>query len=305
MPALLDSSRLVIDETLPTEPSFVDILRPGDPFPRVPPKDYPRTTLAPADGLVTHQPKPRSASTPSTMSTTSSSSTSSSNSNPPQTPSKSRHRHRSTKSHAHPPPIDEDALLDLLRQFKEAKRREAAATLSSGVTAFLPAESHQHHRDVPLHSPTPAPLDRPIDITEKLESLKRRERAYSSVSARTNPISGSGTGTESIVIVLNHLRNETARANSAEREARDLIEKLKVVMKEKAEVEAQLGVVKEELGLYKAQLSLAQKGTWPARTLWPARLPTFTTSSSFRLVFIQTSVLLCSQLCLLKISISR
>jgi hypothetical protein len=96
---------------------------------------------------------------------------------------------------------------------------------------------------------------------------KKRQRSASSASAlphshsKSSSASSASSTTDSIVLLVQHLQHETARANAAEAQRRELLDKLRDVMKQKVELEGHFGMVKEELGLYKVQLDLAQKGS--------------------------------------------
>lgn len=57
------------------------------------------------------------------------------------------------------------------------------------------------------------------------------------------------------------LYSETARANSAERQIADFMSLFKNTHEQKTKLERELLRVREELGLYKVQLEVAQKGT--------------------------------------------
>jgi hypothetical protein len=56
------------------------------------------------------------------------------------------------------------------------------------------------------------------------------------------------------------LHSETARANAAERQIADVMSLFKDVHDQKVKLERELMRVREELGLYKVQLDVAQKG---------------------------------------------
>jgi predicted nucleic acid-binding Zn-ribbon protein len=56
------------------------------------------------------------------------------------------------------------------------------------------------------------------------------------------------------------LHSETARANAAERQVADVMSHFKDVHGQKVKLERELMRVREELGLYKVQLDVAQKG---------------------------------------------
>jgi len=63
-----------------------------------------------------------------------------------------------------------------------------------------------------------------------------------------------------LLITTEKLAQETARANEAERQAAEVLAAFKTVHEAKARLERDINRVNEELGLYKIQLDLAQKG---------------------------------------------
>ncbi|KAJ2912729.1 hypothetical protein MD484_g7687, partial [Candolleomyces efflorescens] len=148
-----------------------------------------------------------------------------------------------------------------------------------------PRDPQSQSQPVPIPPPPPEPqqqssVPRPQTSAEAIASAvkaslamvenaattkKRRQRSASSASAlphsKSSSTSSAPSTTDSIVLLVQHLQHETARANAAEAQRRELLDKLRDVMRQKAEVEGQFGMVKEELGLYKVQLDLAQKGS--------------------------------------------
>jgi len=63
-----------------------------------------------------------------------------------------------------------------------------------------------------------------------------------------------------LVITTERLAQETARANDAERQAAEVLAVFKTTHEAKTRLEREINRVREELGLYKIQLDLAQKG---------------------------------------------
>lgn len=75
---------------------------------------------------------------------------------------------------------------------------------------------------------------------------------------RSNP---SGDSISTLLLLTNdRLTQETSRADAAERHARQLLVHLRTAHDAKARLSQDLIKVKTELGLYKAQLDIAQKG---------------------------------------------
>ena len=75
---------------------------------------------------------------------------------------------------------------------------------------------------------------------------------------RSNP---SGDSISTLLLLTNdRLTQETSRADAAERHARQLLIHLRTAHDAKARLGQDLTKVKTELGLYKAQLDVAQKG---------------------------------------------
>ncbi|RXW23187.1 hypothetical protein EST38_g2676 [Candolleomyces aberdarensis] len=149
-----------------------------------------------------------------------------------------------------------------------------------------PRDPHSQSRSVPIPPPPPEPkqqssVPRQQSSAEAIANAvkaslamvdnppttkKKRQRSASSASAlphshsKSSSTTSASSTTDSIVLLVQNLQHETARANAAEAQRRELLDKMRDVMKQKVELEAQLGMVKEELGLYKVQLDLAQKG---------------------------------------------
>lgn len=286
MPVLL-SHPAAVDNTLPLDPSFVDVEHP----------DLGRKTPVPSRGSHKRKASVGSTATASGATTTTSSASGSGSklrsvSTPtpptsvhpaPRSSSKSR-GHRSTKSHGHPHQedhIQEDLLLNLLKEFRAAKKKEREGTadsgmgsvsLSLGVKSLLshgsrrpqPAAQDLDHSSPPSYDSTTRPGS---PVGARPPTQKTRERSASSASISTPPkprarAKSTSNPSAEIVLLLSTLRQETSRANTAEAQLNELLERYKVMRQGKLNAEAQLAVIREELRLYKEQLDLAQKGSW-------------------------------------------
>ncbi|KAF5319086.1 hypothetical protein D9611_014121 [Ephemerocybe angulata] len=264
MPALLSSPRsrsLAVDATLPLDPSFVDIGHPGTHrSPPVPPKQVSlssssassSSTTAAATFTGTAHSKLRSTSTATPVPIT--------YPHAPRSSSRSRTpHHRSTKSHD-TGDVPDDLLLGLLKEFRAAKKREkeglgtGSVSLSQGVKSLLRPRT-PHGIDPIERAKTPMSIDH-----DSSPPRKGRERSSSSASSRpfTSKTAGS-SNSESFVLLLNQLKQETKRADATETQLRELAERYRLLRQEKVSVDGQLAVVREELGLYKVQLDLAQR----------------------------------------------
>lgn len=284
MPVLL-SHAAAVDNTLPLDPSFVDVDHP----------DLGRKTPVPSRGSHKRKASVGSAATATVSGATASSSASASVgsklrsvSTPtpptsvhpaPRSSSKSR-GHRSTRSHGNPHEehhIQDDLLLNLLKEFRAAKKKEregaltdsgtGSVSLSLGVKSLLSHGSRRPHqqaaqdRDQLLHSSPPS-----YDSTTRPPTEKRRERSASSASVSTPPRSrprakSTSSSSAEVVLLLSTLRQETSRANALEAQFNELLERYNIMRQGKLNAEAQLAVIREELRLYKEQLDLAQKGS--------------------------------------------
>ena len=65
-----------------------------------------------------------------------------------------------------------------------------------------------------------------------------------------------------LLIAADRLSQETSRANEAERQSSEILTHFKIAHQAKKELEIDLQRVKDELGLYKTQLNIAQAGTF-------------------------------------------
>jgi 5-methylcytosine-specific restriction endonuclease McrBC regulatory subunit McrC len=63
-----------------------------------------------------------------------------------------------------------------------------------------------------------------------------------------------------MAVTAERLARETARANEAERHATEVLSMFKTTHEAKAKLEREVQRAKDELGLYKVQLDVAQKG---------------------------------------------
>lgn len=63
-----------------------------------------------------------------------------------------------------------------------------------------------------------------------------------------------------LVLATERLARETKRADAAEREGQEVLALFKTLHAAKGKIEHEFLRVKEELGLYKIQLDIAQKG---------------------------------------------
>ncbi|KIM49942.1 hypothetical protein M413DRAFT_439058 [Hebeloma cylindrosporum] len=86
-----------------------------------------------------------------------------------------------------------------------------------------------------------------------------RHRSYSRARSSSESMSAL------LVITTERLAQETARANGAEREAAEVLAVFKTTHEAKARLEKEINRVREELGLYKIQLDLAQKEIFRAQ----------------------------------------
>jgi len=103
---------------------------------------------------------------------------------------------------------------------------DSASSLSKGTTSTSPTDSHANRRS---------------------ESHPRSRRSHDSISSI-------------LLMTTERLHSESARANAAERHIADVMSLFKNAHDQKLKLERELVRVREELGLYKIQLEVAQKG---------------------------------------------
>ena len=65
-----------------------------------------------------------------------------------------------------------------------------------------------------------------------------------------------------LLIATERLAQETSRANEAERQSSEILAHFKIAHHAKQKLEIDLQRAKDELGLYKTQLNIAQAGTF-------------------------------------------
>lgn len=273
-----------VDATLPLDPSFVEVGLFGSKSVDVQGASS-RGGLARVNTITTHTTSP----SPSVQTTVRQNQRSSAAPAPAPIPvfSKPRTQHRVTRSHDlnKDLPAQGDLLVDLLREYRVAKQREREGTAPAGTgtaTLGLGVKSLLAHGPGRSKTPNPTTLRRVPAQIDGDESTPRKHRGRSASSASSRPRaqsqskrSSSSTPSDSVSMLVQHLRRETDRANTAESNLKDLNERLRICRQEKWTVDAQLAVVKEELELYKVQLDLAQKGTPSVRfdrLLHPATL---------------------------------
>jgi len=63
-----------------------------------------------------------------------------------------------------------------------------------------------------------------------------------------------------LLVTTERLNHETSRANAAEKNANEVMSLFKNTHEQKVKLERELMRVREELGVYKIQLDVAQKG---------------------------------------------
>jgi len=106
-------------------------------------------------------------------------------------------------------------------------------------------QSHHHHgEDSPLPDSSPT----------NSHPTRSRHRSYSRARSSSESMSAL------LVVTTERLAQETARANEAERQAAEVLAVFKTTHEAKTRLEREINRVREELGLYKIQLDLAQKG---------------------------------------------
>ncbi|KAJ3514555.1 hypothetical protein NMY22_g14692 [Coprinellus aureogranulatus] len=155
------------------------------------------------------------------------------------------------------------------RNSERRKRRKERSLLSHGSRRPQQAAQDRDHSSPPSYDSTTRPSS---PVGARPPALKTRERSVStstvttSTKPRTRSKSTSNPSTE-IVLLLSTLRQETNRANAAEAQLNELLERYKAMRQQKLNAEAQLATIREELRLYKEQLDKAQQEIFRAQQI--------------------------------------
>ena len=156
-----------------------------------------------------------------------------------------------------PPSNEENADVRSRREtFSTPKKSKHSS--SKGFTRRLLEELNNLQHEYPSH---------------QFPHLRHEEDSLPRASSPTNPHptrhrhrshsrarSSSDSMSALLVITTERLAQETARANEAERQAAEVLAVFKTTHEAKARLDREITRVKEELGLYKVQLDVAQKG---------------------------------------------
>lgn len=109
--------------------------------------------------------------------------------------------------------------------------------------------SFPHNDDDP--SPTDSHAHRPSHSRSRSQPSRHSSHSMSGI----------------LIMTTERLHSETARANAAEKQVVEAMSLFKNTHEQKLKLERDLARVREELGWYKIQLDVAQKGWWPFSVL--------------------------------------
>jgi hypothetical protein len=156
------------------------------------------------------------------------------------------------------PPLNEENNDVRSRRDTFSTPKKSKHSSSKGFTRRLLEElnnlQHEHssHQSHPIHHEEASP-PRTSSPTNS-HPTRPRHRSYSRARSSSDSMSAL------LVITTERLSQETARANEAERQASEVLAVFKTTHEAKARLEREINRVREELGLYKVQLDVAQKG---------------------------------------------
>ncbi|KAF5323243.1 hypothetical protein D9619_013506 [Psilocybe cf. subviscida] len=134
-------------------------------------------------------------------------------------------------------------------RIKEELRRAREGTSYSSHSRSL---SHSHSHSEADSAATPTADD---------HAHRHRSRHHKHSSSSSSSLSAM------LVLATERLSRETKRADAAEREGREVLALFKTLHAAKGKIEAEFLRVKEELGLYKIQLDIAQKEIYRAQEI--------------------------------------
>ena len=122
------------------------------------------------------------------------------------------------------------------------KSKRSSSHLSQRILEDIQSPYHDNEQ----HEPSPSIHSRPRQH-RRSHSRHRSSRSSEAISAL-------------LLIANERLSQETLRANESERQSAEILAHFKIVHQENQRLEIDFQRVKDELGLYKTQLDIAQAG---------------------------------------------